>query len=451
MRNNFSSTSPLYAWYVVLVLTLFYMISFIDRQILAVLVVPMKADLGLTDVQLSYIGGLSFIIIYSLCGIPIGRLADQYSRRGIIATGVVFWSATTTLCGFASHFWQFLLLRMGVGLGEAALSPSAFSIIADIFPRNKLATAISVYSMGAAIGLGLSYLGGALILDWAIHIVASGGIAFVPVLGGLKPWQLVFLVVGLPGLFLSLLLFTIKEPARKNLRAAQSTGTLVLRSAYPVREVFAYYLKNWQGLALHNLGMAALAFATFGAAFWDLVFLNRTYDWSPNESGIYYGLIAMFGQAIGGLTGGRLADFFTRKGVQNSTMLIMLISALAWIPFGIAYPLMPTIGSCLLILIPVHFFAGMPWGCAAAAVQEMAPSQMRGQLSAFYLFVMNIIGVGLGPTAVAFLTEHAFRDLNMLRYSLLLVGVVGHILAGILFFFSLKPHQNVSRRVSEMR
>ena len=181
-----------YSWYVVGILMLFYALSFVDRQIIALLVEPMKADLGLSDVEMSLLGGLSFAIFYTIFGIPLGRLADSNSRRGLIAAGVVVWSLMTTLCGFASRFSHLLLLRMGVGLGEAALSPAAFSIIADYFPSHRRATALSIYSMGIYLGAGLAFTGGAILLGWAERITSLRGDEPLLILGNIQPWQIVF-------------------------------------------------------------------------------------------------------------------------------------------------------------------------------------------------------------------------------------------------------------------
>ncbi len=425
-----------YSWYVVGVLMVFYILSFVDRQIIALLVEPMKADLGLTDLQVSYIGGLSFVIFYTLFGIPIGRLADSHNRKGIIAIGVALWSAMTTLCGLAGRFWQLLLLRMGVGVGEATLSPAAFSLIADYFPRHKLATALSVYSMGIYFGSGAAFTGGAIIFDWATKLVAAReGVPF-PVLGDLRPWQIVFFAVGLPGLVLTSLLWTVKEPVRRG--AIHVKGKQA--GQVPVRTVLRYMRKNWKTVLCHNLGVAFLSVAAYSGGFWDLAFLGRSYGWSPGQGGIWYGLVTMAAGAMGVLCGGRLADYLTRRGYKSANMLAIFIASVVWLPFGALYPLMPSATWSLVFIFPTIFASAMPFGCAAAAIQEMMPPQMRGQASAIYLFAINILGLGLGPTAIAYLTEHVFRDLQMLRYSLFCVGVGAHLISACILFLSLKPY-----------
>src|SRR5205809_2362850 len=220
-----SRASLRYAWYIVGVLTFVYVFSFIDRQIFSLLVGPLRHDLHISDTQISYLIGLGFVVFFALFGIPIGRLADIYSRRTIIAVGLVIWSLFTAACGLAHTFPQMLLLRMGVGAGEAALSPAAYSLITDYFPRNRLATAISVYSMGIYIGGGLSYLLGGLVVRYA----AGQAMWNLPMVGPIRSSQLMLVIVGLPGIALVLLLYTIREPKRQ--RASASAPTTQRTSA----------------------------------------------------------------------------------------------------------------------------------------------------------------------------------------------------------------------------
>src|SRR6202795_194603 len=198
-----------YAWYVVGVLTLVYVFSFLDRQIFSLIVAPLRRDLHISDTQVSLLQGFSFAVFYTFFGIPIGRLADVYNRRTIIVLGLVLWSAFTAGCGLAGTFAQMLLLRMGVGVGEAALSPAAYSLITDYFPRERLATALSVYSMGIYVGSGMAYLLGGLVVAYA----STQAMWTIPLLGAVHPWQIIFLLVGLPGIAVAPLLFTVNQPA----------------------------------------------------------------------------------------------------------------------------------------------------------------------------------------------------------------------------------------------
>lgn len=435
-----------YAWYVVGVLMVFYVLSFVDRQIIALLVEPMKTDLGLSDVEISLLGGLSFVVFYTLFGIPMGRLADRQSRRGLIAVGVALWSLMTVMCGIARSFWQLLIFRMGVGIGEATLSPAAYSLIVDSFPKEKRATALSVYSMGIYFGSGLAFLGGAILLTWAIGLVEGRAGEPFPIVGVVRPWQIVLFSVGLPGLILTSLLLTVKEPLRRGVSTGVGDASAERLKGIPLGEVLAYMKANWRAVILHNVGLSFLSLAGYSSGFWDAAFLERAHDWMPQDSGIWYGLLTMIAGASGVVCGGRLSDMLADRGVRSANMLTIFLAAAAWLPFGVGYLFMPNIGLTLTLMFPALFTAAMPFGCAAAAIQEMMPAQMRGQASALYLFVINIVGLGIGPTAVALLTERFFRDLEMINYSLALTGGIGHVLAAILLWMSFRPYEESVRR-----
>ena len=432
---------PGYAWYVAIVFSLFSALSFIDRQIIAVLIRPMKAELELTDVQLSLIGGLSFVIFYAAFGLPMGRLADTLNRKWIIYGGVVIWTSATALCGLATKYTHLLILRMGVGLGEAALAPCAFSILADLFPRRRLATGIAICSMGASFGIGFAYLGGALVLDWANGLADASGAIRLPLLGELTAWRVVFLAVGLPGLALSVLLWTIREPVRRDSnRGAASRDSREAR-APRVREVVAYMLEHRRTILLHNVGIGFLSLASYAGGFWDIAFFERTYGWPAAQSGVLYGVLAMFAAAGGNLLTGLFADHSTSKWGWDTKMMMLLLVALASIVFRLSYPLMPSAGWALTMVVPALFLASAPYGVGAAAVQIMVPPRMRGQVTAFYYLVQTLIGLSLGPTLVAVFTEQVFGALEMIRYSLVIVGSVASIVAAALFYLALTPYQ----------
>ena len=404
--------SARYAWYVVAVLTLAYVSSFIDRQILALLVGPIRRDLGISDTGMSLLMGLSFALFYTFLGIPIGRLADARSRRAIIGWGIAVWSAMTAACGLVRSYPQLLLARIGVGVGEAALSPPAYSLIADYFPKEKLATALSVYSMGIYIGSGLAVVIGAL----ALSLVSGGETWTWPIVGALRPWQSVFFVVAAPGLLIALLTLTIREPARRGVVGAASV---------PVRETVRYLRANLRTFGCHDVGVACVALVNYGIAAWTPTMLARTFGWEPARSGVVTGVVTMVFGVAGIVCGGRLADAMLRAGRRDAKVRACRAGALGLLVSGVLFPLMPTRWLAVALFAPVSFFAAFPFGAAAAAVQEAAPNQMRAQASAVYLFVVNLIGLGFGPTAVALLTDYAFRDDAAVRYSLALVALVG--------------------------
>ncbi len=433
-----------YSWYVVGVLMVVYVFSFMDRQILGLLVGPIKRDLDISDTQFSYLMGLSFAVFYTFFGIPIGRLADSTSRRGLIVTGLFFWSLMTAGCGLASRYWHFLLLRMGVGIGEATLSPAAYSMISDTFPRHRLATAISVYSMGIYLGTGLSYVFGGLVVRW---IGAEPNLT-VPFIGEMRSWQIVFIALGLPGMALALVFVTVKEPIRRGVcRVATKRGEKV--PVVSISAVGAYLSHNWKTLVCHNVGFALLSLSSYGTTSWIPAFFQRTHGWEAADVGVMYGaIVALFGTS-GIVFGGWLADRIGRTGATASKMYVGLLAALIWVPTGIAYLLVPSATVAMLLLVPTVFFVAMPFGVAPAAIQEMMPNTMRGQASAVYLFVVNLIGLGLGPSAVAWVTDFGFRDEAMLRYSILIVTTAAHAVSATLLWLGIKQFRQSTQRREE--
>ena len=422
-----------YAWWVAVVFALFFALSFTDRQIIGVLVEPMRAALMLTDVQIGLIGGLSFALFFVSFGLPIGRLSDRYNRKRMIVAGIIIWSASTVLCSFATGFWELLVLRMGVGLGEATLAPCAYSILADIFPRNRLGMALSICTMAGSLGMGLAYSGGATLLHFATAAANVNGTVSLPLLGDLAPWRIVFLGVGLPGIVLSVLLFTIQEPIRP---AADARAPVI-----PLSEVIAYVRANWRTFVLHNVGMGFISITGYTASFWDIAFFARTYGWSPAESGRLYGLMAMVGSILGALGGGWLSDRLTRTRGRDAKLLVLAVTAAVCIPIRLMYPLMPSRELAIGLAFVALTLVAVPYGVAAAALQIMVPSRMRGQLTAVYFFVQSLIGLGVGPTMVGVLTDHFFHNPQMLRYSLIVVGGTAQIVAAGLFLSALGVYQ----------
>lgn len=435
-NNNNGYPSSTRAWVTVAILMVAYVLSFVDRQILNLLVEPIRRDLAINDTQMSLLMGLSFALFYTVCGIPLGRVADTRSRRGLIAVGILFWSAATAACGMAKMYWQFLLCRIGVGVGEAALSPAAYSLIADSFPAERRATAISVYSMGVYLGSGLAFLVGGLVIQFA----SAQGDVTLPVLGEVRPWQLIFLILGVAGVLFTLLMLAVKEPARRGAGAGV---------AVPLSEVGRYIRANRRTVLLHNFGFAGLAFAGYGSAAWVPTFYIRTYGWDAGQVGIVYGsIVAVFG-CLGIVFGGRLADWMAKRGRSDANMRVGLYAALGALPMVVLFPLMDTAFWASVLMAPTVFCLSMPFGVAPAAIQEIMPNSMRGQASAIYLFVITLIGLGVGPTAVALVTDFVFADDAALRYSLLIVTTLAVLMSIILLAKSLKPYRESVTRLEQ--
>lgn len=433
---------PRYAWYVVGVLTLVYVFSYLDRQILNLLVEPIRRDLEISDTQISLLMGLSFAVFYTFFGIPLGRLADSRSRRGLIAAGFALWSLFTAACGLARTYTQLLVMRMGVGVGEAALSPAAYSLISDYLPPKRRSFAISVYVMGLYIGGGLAFVLGGVIAGMA----AAREAWVLPLVGATRPWQVIFFVVGLPGLFASLLLFTIKEPRRRGGRTRIEDGREV-PSAVPWKETLVYFRTNWRLYLCHNLGFAFLSFSAYGSHAWIPTVFIRTHGWTAGEIGMAYGIVVAVFSTLGVLSGGWIADRMLARGRSDAALRVGLFVAVAWLPTGILFPLVSDPWWAIALLIPSAFLASAPFGVAPAAIQQATPSSLRGQASSIYMFVINLIGLGIGPTAVALFTDYVFRNDNSVGYSLAIVTGLAHLLSGLLLWAGLGPFR---RRIADL-
>ena len=420
-----------YGWYVVSLLTLANISSFIDRQILSLLVGPMKRDLQLSDFEVSLLMGFSFAIFYTLFGVVIGRLADKHSRRNIIMGGIALWSLMTALCGGIRSYSQFFLARMGVGVGEAALSPSAYSLIADYFPKDKLATALSVFSSGIFLGSGIALLIGAGI----VAALPTEGLVEVPLLGAIYPWQLLFLYIGLPGLLISLLMLTVKEPVRRNLLQRDGAAAEV-KLAEAFRIIFSH---KWAFLSI-CFGLAFTALVNYGCSAWVPTFLVRTYGWSMAQAGLGFGTVLVISSALGVMWGGWYADKLVARGVTDGRLRVGLISMVVVILTCFVPLLGHPIAALAGLFIP-SFFMASNIGAAASAVQDLMPNQVRVLASSIFLFILNLIGLGLGPTSVAFFTDFVFHDEAAIRYSLVLLLLSGGIIGAVCFKTGLKPYR----------
>jgi MFS family permease len=389
-------------------------VNFLDRGILNLLVEPIKRDLHLSDLQISLVMGFAFACFYVILGLPIARLADSRSRRAIVGVGIAIFSVMTALCGVAQNFWQLFLCRVGVGVGEACNGPATFSMLADLFPPAKLPRAIGFLNFGFVFGLGASLLIGGTV----VHLVAQLPPVTLPLVGTLRPWQCTFFIVGIPGLIVAALFSTIIEPIRRG----RMTGPAALpgkrASAVPVRDVVRF---AWQNRATYGPLFAGLALTTilaFGIQSWTPSFFIRTYHWSIAQIGWTQGLIIVIFWPLGLIPGGMAAEWLSRRGYDDANMRVTIAALLAYTPFEIAFPLMPTAFLSNLMIALAGFCIAFGIGPQNAALQTVTPGEMRGQITALFLFVFNIIGFGLGSTIVALFTQYVFGSEALLRYSL---------------------------------
>ena len=435
-----SRESLAYPWYIVSLCMLAYIFSYIDRQVITLLIEPIRADLQISDTQFSLLHGLAFSMLYAIAGIPIARLADTRSRPVIISVGIFIWSLATAICGAAKNFFQLFLARMAVGVGEAALSPAAYSMITDSFPKSKLGLALGVYSSGSFLGGGLALIiGGA-----AISLVEQWGSQQVPIIGLVKPWQMTFFMVGLPGLLVAALFFiTIRDPERKGV-SSDSAG-------FSIREVFRYIGSHKATFTAHYLGFGFMALALFALMNWAPAYFLRKYDLPIREVGLYLGLIVLIGNSAGVLASGWLTDYLTRRGYRDAPMRAGMIGGIGVVIPALLFSQVSGFGGSLAVLAVALFFASFPLATSAAALQIVAPNQMRAQVTALFFLSMNILGITGGTTLVALSTDYIFQNDVLVGYSMSLISVAGAILGAGFLAWGLKPFTQTERGVTAAR
>ena len=396
--------APAYAWYVVLILTLAYTVSFVDRQIINLLVEPIKADLQISDTQISLLQGLAFAVFYSVLGVPIARVADRGNRRNVIAIGIFVWCFMTAICGLAKNFAQLFIARIGVGVGEAALSPPAYSIIADYFPPHRLAKATGMYALGVYAGAGVAMLIGGAVID-VISMAKPVELMFV---GSIKPWQMAFIAVGLPGLAVCALMFSVKEPVRRNHYEPSSSSSLSADVSY--RQILVFLFSKRRFFASIFVGLSMIGMVIVAILSWVPTYLIRIHNLSAAEVGYQYGWILLLFGTSGSFLGGWLADTLAARGYEDAQVRTTLIVCSIALPLAVAMPLVGSQTLSILLLIPVTFLLASPVGLTAAAVQLVTPNHMRAQVTAIYFLIVALIGTGLGPLSVAVTTDFIFVD-----------------------------------------
>jgi len=429
-REHSEYPSASYGWYVVVILTLTYTVSFVDRQIMALMVGPIRRDLEITDTQMSLLLGLAFAIFYTLLGIPIARLADRFSRRGIIAAGITIWCLMTAGCGLARNFIQLFVARVGVGVGEAALSPSALSMISDYFPKATRARAVAFYTMGITFGVGLAMIVGGKV----ITVVENAPNVVLPVVGELHAWQTVFILVGLPGLVMAALMATVKEPARKE-RYQSDGGGEGAAVDHSLRKALGFFGSRWKMYGSHFFGMSVVGILSYGFFAWIPTMFIRTWNWSVLDIGLAYGTVTLIAGPSAVVLASWLAEKLMRKGLDDAHMRAALYLNLLGIGGAVLTPIMPTPQLALVMLLPMTAGTIAATAAGISALMIVTPNQLRAQASALYYFVINLLGLTAGPTGIALFTDYVYKNDALVRYSVLSVAILAGLFStGILVY-----------------
>lgn len=412
------------AWWMVAVLFALYVLSWVDRLILSMLVTPIKAHLLLSDVQVSMVTSTSFAIFYAIFGLPLGWASDRFSRRWIIFGGVMLWALATTACGFAESYEALLAGRIMVGVGEAALLPAAYSLIADAFPTRLLTRATSTFQMAGKVGSATAFaLGGIAIAFAAAHTGTH-----IPFHGPAQPWQLVMMMVGLPGIVIGLLVFTFSDPGRRGTprRAAAAKG-----------EIGAFVRAHWKLLGLMLIGTSCLAMCGYSMTNWVPAYIERHFGWKPVQYGLALSLMNIV-SAVSLVANGWIVDRLFARGMQDAHLRFYGWLIVALLPV-VAYMFFATNIHVFLACYCVAQFITVPFMVYVSSVMGLiAPPTIRARMLAFFLFVFTILGLGAGPAIVAALTQYVFASEAALGQSLAVVVISCTIIAFISFRMALR-------------
>ena len=418
-----------YTWYAVGFLTVAATLSSIDRQVLAVLIGPIQRDLSLSDSQMGLLGGVAFSLLYSVGTVPAAWIADKRSRRMVITAGMAFWSAMTAACGMVNQFASLFLARMGVGLGEAALPPAAYSMMSDLLPKAKLPLAIGLFTAAPFFGVGLASIGGGQLAQY----FETAPPLVLPLLGEVRSWQAIFLLLGVPGVLLALLgLLTLREPKRLGQVALDG------QAAMTSRQVMTFLGERRRFLALHFTAYIAMSVQGWGLFFWVIEFLVRERGLPRAEAGLKYGLMAFGLGLAGSIVSGRLASGLVARGAADSTMRLVLFCILALMPLAIVMPLVPQAWQTLLLLMPITFLMGWPGALGMTSLQFIVPNELKGRIIALYSLVVNAISLALGPLLGGLISDKVFGG-QSLGGSLSLMAAINYPLAVIALLLCLRP------------
>ena len=389
--------TPAYRRYALILLVLAYTSSHIDRNIVGILIEPIKADLMLSDTQMGFLSGIAFALFYATLGIPIAVFADRSNRRNIIAWSIAIWSAMTAVCGTAQSFWQLAIARVGVGIGEAGSGPSSHSMIADLYPREKRSSAMSIYALGVYFGIMLGFLIGGFVAEW-------------------WGWRAAFFIVGAPGLLIALLVrYTMIEPPRGFADGVKPPPL----GKVNVRAGFA---SLWNVRTTRHVvcGVTLTALVGYGTIVWAPAFLIRSHGLTPSQVGMFLGPVMGIVGGLGAYLGGMLADHLAAKDARWNAWIVGIAKMLS-IPFICAFYLVDNTYVALAFYMPAAFLGAFYLGPSFGMIQSLTPLRSRALASAIMLFILNLFGLGFGPQLIGIASDvmRVWFESDSLRYALL--------------------------------
>ncbi len=407
-ENEPAWPSARHGWLAVGLLALASIVSQWDRTVINLMVGPIKQTFTLDDTAFGALQSVAFGIFYVLACIPIGRLADRYQRPIIIGIALALWSAFAMISGLARSYTQLFLARIGVAVGEASLTPAGLSMLSDLFPPARLGRPVGAFLMSSPVGQGLAFIGGGALLQW---LTTSPFLAAGP-FSSLAPWQAAFIIIGFPGLLLVPFFLKFREPVRRGRDGARPL---------PTSEVWAVVRTRANVLVPMFAAFAMVPLVSYAFNIWTPALFQRTWGWNPAQVGVAFGLILLTFGTGGAYFGGWMSDRLAHRGVQDAPLKVAAFGFVGCGVFGALAPLMPSAPLALLLLAPAIFLSNTPYACAGTAIQLIVPNRARAQVTAIYITITTLVGLGLGPLVVGIVTDHVFRDPADIRYSLAIV------------------------------
>lgn len=396
----------LYPWYVVGVLLLINALSYLDRQVMSILVSPIQADLGFSDTQIGLLLGPAFMVFFVLAGMPMGRIADQHNRARLLCFGVLVWSAGTVFTGLSNSFAGMMVSRAAVGLGEACVVPAAFSLIADYFAPEKRGRAASWVTVGLPIGAASALFGGGMMLKWADGLNGAA----LPLIGARAPWEIVLVSFGAVGIVVALLTLTLREPRRAAVPGVAPAGEVA---------GFTPFLRRYKGpLTLILLPYVLLTYMQVAIILWVPTLLTRRHGMDPADAATLYGVITLTIPVLAATTGGWIADWLLRRHAAGPFLLVTWLSPL-YLPGVLFFTLGQSLPMAVLGLCIISLVGGVCSTTVYASIQNVAPAQFRGRILALFNLLAQLAGIGLGPLLVALVTDNLFADRSMLHLAMI--------------------------------
>lgn len=425
-----------YVYSALLLILLFFvnLCAMLDRIVISLLVEPIKADLGLSDTEISLLLGLAFALVNSVAIIPMGMLVDRTNRTRLLGLATAAWSVMTALCGAASTFWTLFFARAGVGIGEATLHPAAYSLISDAFEKRRLGLALGIFQMGAAVGTGLALIAG----GYVVGAISLYNDFQLPLIGLVHPWQMTFFVLAIPGAIIAIALSAMPDPRPKIRQTAHHQQKVI-------KAVTCFYRRNSSLLACHHIANGLSSLTLVGATSWVAPLFFRVHGWEPAKLGVWAGLAMIVGTPIALAAGGAMGDFLSRRAAHLRLCICAVATACGAL-FGILYPLLSDPEYAVVLFGAMVMFATVPIVVGNAALQHITPDNIRGSVSAIYFLALGVIGMA-GPTLIAASADMFFPFQTGIRYATAIVVPLALVAATAFWLATIPRYRQFSEKM----